>query len=968
MILDNDIDICFVTETWMKRSDPAKMAEIHERGLELFNAPRRGNGGGVGFLFNPKRVHLVRNEIAKYSSFEVLEAVLESTTETLRLCVVYRSTQLTSREKYNATRQAKFFEDFNHYLDCLEGKSGKPLICGDFNFHVERDIDPMANRFKTLLCDRGLIQHVEDPTHFSGGTLDLVLTKSSNADCLELSKMEVTSATGTTSDHFLVSFTIPIFFDRDFTCPRVAKEVREFSKIDPEAFKNDIQLMMPKPTIMTSLDEAVCTYDSVLTDLLDKHAPVKVIKVKEKESPWWNGACSDARREKRRAERMFKKHRSSNELRQQYMEKKVDAAIIIDRNRNNYYTKKLSEAVGDSKATYKIVNTLWDKEHTSIKLPKGCSNEENANNLKNFFHNKVAKIYSDIEQSQSRDEDVHVSSSSNNCSTNNDVPQNCTAKHFKLLLSTDLEKILKSMGTKSCCLDPIPTWLVKNCLPELLPMILLIVNMSLQYGEFPNSLKTAVVRPLLKKANHDSDVLGNYRPISNLSFLSKLIEKCVHLQLTEHIDNNNLFPRLQSGYRKGHSCETAVVKIHNDILMAMDKKNHVILMLVDLSAAFDTINHKKLLQRLRTVYHINGVVLQWLTSYLTNRTFSVSIKGEKSSEAELEIGVPQGSILGPLLFILYTQGLQELAQKYGFSIHLYADDTQIYLEYNPRIDCTKTIEDLKQCFTDIKCWMVNNYLKMNDSKTEIMEIHSLYTSSPPYSSFDLGGCEIKAAEKAKNLGFWFDRSLSLDAQVSNVSKTCYNNMRKLKRIGSKLPKELKIQLVHSCIHSIIDSCNATYFALSQNQLKRLQKLQNTAVRFIFSLKGKDRYQSISPLLKDLHFLPVIYRIRFKVALLTFKCLNNMAPPYLSSMISLRKESSISVRADNDFFLLSQPAEPRCNKTRGAFSYAAPRVWNNLPYSIRANSDVGAFKTALKTYMFNCAFGGATKDSPEDDFV
>ena len=141
---------------------------------------------------------------------------------------------------------------------------------------------------------------------------------------------------------------------------------------------------------------------------------------------------------------------------------------------------------------------------------------------------------------------------------------------------------------------------------------------------------------------------------------------------------------------------------------------------------------------------------------------------------------------------------------------------------------------------------------------------------------------------------------------------------------------------------IIDSCNATYFALSQNQLKRLQKLQNTAVRFIFSLKGKDRYQSISPLLKDLHFLPVIYRIRFKVALLTFKCLNNMAPPYLSSMISLRKESSISVRADNDFFLLSQPAEPRCNKTRGAFSYAAPRVWNNLPYSIRANSDVGAF--------------------------
>jgi len=234
------------------------------------------------------------------------------------------------------------------------------------------------------------------------------------------------------------------------------------------------------------------------------------------------------------------------------------------------------------------------------------------------------------------------------------------------------------MQNKSCSIDIIPMWLFKYCFSELKNVVLYIVNQSLSSGIFPGALKEAVIRPSLKKPGLDPDELKNYRPISNLGFISKIIEKVVHNQLNHYIESNNLFTEFQSGYRKSHSCETAVTKIHNDLLIMTDKKTNVILLLLDLSAAFDTINHKLLLQKLKVMYGINGTVLSWIASYLDGRSFTVKVKTSVSSSCILEIGVPQGSILGPLLFILYTKDLEKIVTKYGFSVHLYADDTQLY--------------------------------------------------------------------------------------------------------------------------------------------------------------------------------------------------------------------------------------------------------------------------------------------------
>ena len=186
------------------------------------------------------------------------------------------------------------------------------------------------------------------------------------------------------------------------------------------------------------------------------------------------------------------------------------------------------------------------------------------------------------------------------------------------------------MPTKSSSLDVMPMWLFKNCLTELIHVVHHIVNTSLASGMSPTALKSAMLKPATMKFTMDPDDLKSYRPISNLTYLSKIIEKTAHIQLFDYVNNNKLLSAFQSGYRRNHSCETAVTKIHNDILLMTDKRKNVILLLLDLSAAFDTINHGLLLTKLNTTYGLSGKVLMWLKSYLSCRSFKVTIKNSSS--------------------------------------------------------------------------------------------------------------------------------------------------------------------------------------------------------------------------------------------------------------------------------------------------------------------------------------------------
>ena len=228
--------------------------------------------------------------------------------------------------------------------------------------------------------------------------------------------------------------------------------------------------------------------------------------------------------------------------------------------------------------------------------------------------------------------------------------------HFPQYLHATL---IQASQNKQCDLDPIPTSLLKDCVTLLVPTVTKIINLSLSTGSFPSLFKDSVVKPLLKKPSLDKELLSNYRPISNLSFLSKLLERAVLSHLNESLTSNNPLNPNQSAYTKHHSTETVLASLYNKLVMAIGRQQVSCLCLLDISAAFDTIDHSILIKRLSSVFGISGTALLWIKSYLSSRSFTVNAAGYSSNPHTLTCGVPQGSVLGPLLFILYTSTLSK---------------------------------------------------------------------------------------------------------------------------------------------------------------------------------------------------------------------------------------------------------------------------------------------------------------------
>ena len=511
MLKDHDVTICGVTETWLKTVDKAKFAEIHDLGYDVMSSPRKGRGGGVAFLYDPKIITPIRNDVRKFLSFEALECVLKSDDRMLRFCVVYRSTQ---GKNYAETKIIKFMEEFDEYLDGLVSKVGSPIICGDFNFHVEDGRDMIARQFIALCESKGFIQHVDSPTHISGGTLDLMFTLGNIMDTVPVTDIKVEANTGTLSDHFLVRLQTALTLHGDETPTFSEKILREMKKIDVAEFRHDIFCSELNLVEYGSLNETVDLYNNVLEQILDKHAPLITRKFHSKRSEFWNEKCQIARRERRKAKRNSKKHPEDQELKILHHEKCVDAEITINQERNNFYHNALSQHKGDAKATYKVINKLLDKEYGANKTPNG-DDHEIAEKLKAFFDQKVKTIYSGIQSNLNRS----VSHKQDDSIQTFHEKSKSSLNHFQEITVEKLEAIIKSLPNKSSSLDPIPMWLFKNCLPELLPIVHYIVNESLRTGKFPEKLKEASIRPGLKKPSLDVDELKNYRPISNLTYL-----------------------------------------------------------------------------------------------------------------------------------------------------------------------------------------------------------------------------------------------------------------------------------------------------------------------------------------------------------------------------------------------------------------------------------------------------------------
>ena len=491
---------------------------------------------------------------------------------------------------------------------------------------------------------------------------------------------------------------------------------------------------------------------------------------------------------------------------------------------------------------------------------------------------------------------------------------------FQPVPEQDIRKLILAGNSKCCSLDPIPTTLLKEHIDTLLPSITKIVNTSLANGYFPLELRSATVTPILKKPSLDKEVYRNYRPVSNLPYIGKLIERIVVKQLNEYRADNDLFEKCQSAYKEFHSTETALLKILSDLLVAMDDRKCSLLVLLDLSAAFDTVSHDILLENLKDDFGITGPVLSWMKTYLSDRTQSVAINGVSSAPQELGIGLPQGSIVGPSEFPTYSSPLFDIAHRHDVSIHMYADDTQLYLSFKPE-EYASAKARMEACLAEMKEWMAGNHLKLNEDKTEYLVIGtkmSLKKITDPLEIV-IGDATIKASDHAKNIGAVMDSNLDMESQVHNIVRSCYIHLRNIAKIRPNLTEDSCATLVHAFITSRIDNCNSLLAGIPDKLVQKLQLILNNAARIVTRC---NKYDNVTPILKRLHWLPVRYRIQYKICLLTLKSLHGRAPTYLAEMLEPYQPGR-SLRSANHA-MLKVPRSRLKNAGDRSFKVMAPK--------------------------------------------
>ena len=372
--------------------------------------------------------------------------------------------------------------------------------------------------------------------------------------------------------------------------------------------------------------------------------------------------------------------------------------------------------------------------------------------------------------------------------------------------------------------------------------------------------------------------------------------------------------------------------------------------LLDLSAAFDTVDHNLLLSRLKAQYGIEGNVLKWYESYLSDREQTVVINGVQSQPEQLSCGVPQGSILGPELFTKYASPVAQIIRKYGLCYHVYADDTQIYVFFEMS-NASTTIERVQECIGEVREWMRKNWLKFNDSKTEIILLGAKkVVNQLQDSTVQIGGSVIKSAPAARNIGVIFDSQMTMADHVAATCRAANFHIRNIGRIRKYLSRPATEALVHAFVTSKLDHCNSLLSGIPAYLLQRLQRVQNTAARVV--TRGR-KFDRITPVLKSLHWLPVRLRIQFKTMLLTYKALHGIAPSYIRELLVLHNPPR-TLRSSNKFKLVVPITRLKSYGDR-SFSKAAPSLWNSLPEEIKDSKSVDSFKNKLKTHLMKEAF-------------
>ena len=793
---------------------------------------------------------------------------------------------------------------------------------------TDKDSNTPTKKIKSLYELYQLSQLIDEATR-------ITMTTSSLIDHIVTNTPEKISDSGVIhtgiSDHSLV------FAIRKISVIRKQEntvEIRNMKNFDEEKFVAEllkqhweyVYFFAEDPNAMWEM------WKKLFLEVLDKHAPLQHKKIRSKKVSW---ITSDIKKLIFARDKLKRKAILTN-LENDWLNYKTTRNKVNIELRNakkDYYSSKIAGQKFDPKRAWKSINNLLGRQNKPTVVNELILDQNNftspkdiAEGFNDYFSNIGPNLASKIDSSNYNFE-TYVKNGKSEFAAFQPV----TVSHVCRLL-------LGLSGNKATGIDKISCKIIKKAAPIISDSLTLIFNQAITLSSFPDEWKMAKVVPLYK--NGQRNIPGNYRPISVLPAISKIMERILYDQLYDYLTKFELLSDSQFGFRKFHSTASALLDCTNDWYVNLDRKMFNLVVLIDLKKAFDTVDHQILLRKLE-LYGIKGQALTLLKSYLTNRKQKCQIKNSFSSERLIKCGVPQGSILGPLFFLLYVNDLPQCLNK--TKPCLFADDTNLTASGDSITDveiaANSDLENLRK-------WLIANKLSLNVAKTEFMLIGSKQKISNSHPNVVIENKQIKQVYECKTLGVTVDQHLSWKSNIENICKKITAGISAIRRVKPFVDKETLISIYNAIVRPYFDYCCEVWDVFGETQSKRLQKLQNRAARIILNMSN-DVNHSIA--LCELGWEPLKTLRKKAKAKMMYKVLNKMGPKSLTNLFSYKCEKTNYHLRDISTGLCLP--KHRSNNMKNSFMYNGAKLWNSIPKEIRESKSLSSFRNKIAAHIY-----------------